>query len=169
MAHQHGVYDSDTHFVIDPMTRAIKNTSQRKTTLIQYDHNSERFTFELPRYIEQHDMSLCDKVEVHYLNVDAKTREEKKGVYVSEDIQISPNDSEMVTCGWLISSNATQLVGTLSFIVRFCCVSGNTITSAWNTAIASVNVSTGINAGQAVVSEYADILAQGKAELYNAG
>lgn len=169
MEHKHGVYDSDTRFSINAVTRQIKSDPKQKTTVIQYDHNSERFTFELPRYIEQHDMSICNKVEVHYLNIDAKTKEEKKGVYVSEDLQISPEDSEKVICSWVISNNATQLVGTLSFIVRFCCVEEGVVTYAWNTAVTNVNVSTGINAGESVVAEYADILAQWKAELFNAG
>ena len=169
MEHKHGVFDSDTRFLINAVTRQIKADPKQKATVIQHDHNSERFTFELPRIIEGHDMSICNKVEIHYLNADAKTKEEKKGVYVSEDLQISPDDPEKVMCSWLISSNATRLVGTLSFVVRFCCVENGVVTYAWNTAVASVNVSTGINAGEAVVAEYADILAQWKAELYNAG
>lgn len=169
MEHKHGVYDSDTRFSINAVTRQIKSDPKQKTTVIQHDHNSERFTFELPRYIEQHDMSICNKVEVHYLNIDAKTKEEKNGVYVSDDLQISPDDPEKVICSWLISNNATQLVGALSFIVRFCCVEGSNVTYAWNTAVASVNVSAGINAGEAVVAEYADILEKWKAELYDAG
>lgn len=169
MEHKHGVYDSDTRFSINSVTRQIKNDPKQKTTVIQHDHNSERFTFELPRYIEQHDMSICNKVEVHYLNIDAKTKEEKKGVYVSEDLQISPEDPEKVICSWLISNNATQLVGILSFVVRFCCVEDGVVTYAWNTAVATVMVSAGINAGESVVAEYADILAQWKAELFNAG
>ena len=77
MAHKHSVYDTDTHFSINPMTRALKNESLSKTCLIQYDHNSERLTFEIPRYIEQHDLSLCDVVEIHYLNVEANTNATK--------------------------------------------------------------------------------------------
>lgn len=48
MGHTHNVYDTDTHFSINPVTRMIKNESSKKVTLIQHDHNSERFTFELP-------------------------------------------------------------------------------------------------------------------------
>lgn len=169
MEHKHGVYDSDTRFSINPVTRQIKSDPKQKTTVIQYDHNSERFTFELPRYIEQHDMSICNKVEVHYLNIDAKTKQEIKGVYPVDDLQISPDDSQKVICSWLISNNATQLVGTLSFIVRFCCEENSKITYAWNTAVASVSVSTGIDAGEFIVFEYADILETWKAELFNAG
>lgn len=169
MEHKHGVHDSDTHFLIDPTTRKIRTETSRKTTVIQFDHNSERFTFEIPRYIEGHDMAECNKAEVHYLNVDARTKEEMRGVYVSDDLAISKTDSSVVSCSWLISSNATQLVGTLNFIVRFCCVDGGIVTYAWNTAVASVAVSTGIDGGEFVAAEYADVLETWKAELFNAG
>lgn len=48
MAHKHSMYDPDTHFKIDPVTRAIVNISD-KNVLMQRDHNSEIFTFELER------------------------------------------------------------------------------------------------------------------------
>ncbi len=169
MEHNHVVYDSDVHFLIDPTTRKIRTETSRKTTVIQFDHNSERFTFDIPRYIEGHDMSKCNKVEMHYLNVDARTKDEKRGVYVSDDLAISEADSSVVSCSWLISSNATQLVGTLNFIVRYCCVEGGIVTYAWNTAVASVAVSTGIDGGEFVAAEYADVLETWKAELFNAG
>lgn len=169
MDHKHGVYDSDTHFTIIPNSRMVKNNPTHKTTVIQHDHNSERFTFELPRYIEGHDMSICDRVEVHYLNVDTKTKEEHKGVYISDDLHISEEDENIVVCSWLISGNATELVGTLSFVVRYCCVDGGVITYAWNSAVATVNVSTGINATDEVITEYADVLEKWKTELFNAG
>ena len=69
MAHTHTVKDTDTLFVIDPITRAVVNAESKKTMLMQYDHNSETFTFEIPRYVEEHDMSLCNRVEIHYNNI----------------------------------------------------------------------------------------------------
>lgn len=167
MQHKHSVYDSDTRFVINSITRQIKNESSRKTTLMQGDHNSERFTFELPRIIEGHDMSLCNKVEVHYLNSSAKDKEAfNKGLYTVEDLQISPDDPEKVVCSWLISNNATQLVGKLSFRLRFKCVEGNVITYAWHTAIfADISVSDGINADETFTLDYVDIIEQWKAAV----
>lgn len=166
MKHEHGVYDSDTHFSIDPVTRTIHNAS-KKTTLVQYDHNSERFTFELPRYIEEHDMSLCNRVEIHYLNTDYKSKDHNKGVYEVDDLEVS---GENVTCSWLISHNATQFVGTLNFIVRFCCMTDEEVDYAWNTAVhTGVVVSEGINASGFIATKYADILEKWKAELFNAG
>lgn len=164
MEHKHGVYDSDARFSINSTTRQIKNESSRKTTLMQNDHNSERFTFELPRYIESHDMSLCNQVEVHYLNSSAKDKEEfRKGLYTVDDLQISPDDPEKVVCSWLISQNATQLVGKLSFRLRFKCVEDGVITYAWHTAVfADISVSDGINADESFEMDYVDIIEQWK-------
>ena len=70
MSHIHNVTDGDNKFIVDGISRAIKNASASKTTVMQFDHNSEVFTFEIPRYIEGHDMTACNRVEVHYLNIE---------------------------------------------------------------------------------------------------
>lgn len=166
MEHKHNVYDSDTRFSINAITRQIRNESSRKTALMQNDHNSERFTFELPRFIEGHDMSLCNEVEVHYLNISSDKRDQVKGLYPVTDLQISPDDTEKVICSWLISNNATQLVGVLTFRLRFKCVENGVITYAWHTAIfTGISVSDGINADETFEMDYVDIIAQWKAAV----
>lgn len=168
MAHIHSVYDGDTHFTIDPITRKIKNTTG-KVVLMQNDHNSERFTFELPRYIDGHDMSLCNKVEVHYINIDAKDKTQTNGVYPVSDLQISPDSDDVVICSWLISQNATKRAGSLSFVLRYACLDGEIIEYQWFTDIHSgVSVAASISNGETVVTEYADILEQWRLELLNA-
>lgn len=166
---KHSLYDTDTHFTIEPATRALKNVSMVKTAVIQHDHNSERFTFEIPRRIEGHDMSLCDLIEVHYTNIDAQTKAESKGVYVVKDMQISKDDDEIVILSWLISKNATMYVGSLNFLVRFCCLKDEDPTEviyAWNTAMyTGISVSTGINNGEAVAEKYLDVLQEWKQTL----
>ena len=167
MAHRHSVYDTDNHFVIDPVTRNIKNTGA-KIVITQYDHNSERFTFEIPRYVEEHDMSVCDRVEVHYINIDAATREQATGTYKVEDLQLSPDDDDVVICSWLISQNATLHVGPLNFILRFACLSGTEIDYLWSTAIhTGITVSTAIYNGEVIVEQYADILEQWERKVLN--
>ena len=134
MAHLHSVYDSDRHFQINPTTRAIRNEST-KNSIMQFDHNSERLTFELPRYIEEHDMSSCNRVEVHYLNI-GTGGQKNEGVYEVDDLQISPHDNSVVICSWLIPESATQLAGSLNFLLRFACVAEDgTIKYAWHTEI----------------------------------
>lgn len=171
MALKHSVYDTDTHFFINPTTRALINESSSKNTMIQYDHNSERITFEIPRYIEGHDMSLCDLIQVHYNNINSTTKEQNCGVYKVDDMQISPEDENIVILSWLISGNATKYVGSLNFLIRFACAADDgTLYYVWNTAIYSgISVSSGIYNGDVVAEEYTDILAQWEKELMNAG
>ena len=163
MAHLHSIYDNDAHFCIDPVTRRIKEDTSLKTLLAQGDHNSERFTFELPRIIEGHDMSLCDKVEIHYLNGT------NPGVYEVDDLQISPNSDDVVIFSWLISNNATQLAAALAFAIKLACTSDGVVDYAYNTLpYEKVNVGKSINNGEVIIQEYADILAQWKQELSDA-
>lgn len=166
MAHEHPVRDTDLHFVIDPITRAIKNNSG-KIILMQYDHQSEIFTFELPRYIDTHDMSICDKVRVHYINIGSSSKYEPvSGVYEITDLQIDPENEDLVTCSWLLTNNTTQLEGTLNFIIRFSCVTGETLDYSWSTAIYSgIVVSKTIDSTDEVIANTADILEQWKASL----
>ena len=105
MGHIHKVYDTDIHFKIDAVTRAVKNVSETKVMIVQHDHNSERFTFEIPRYVDGHDMSTCNVVQIHYINTDsAHTNGNHSGIYEVDDLQISPDSDDVVICSWLISS-----------------------------------------------------------------
>lgn len=164
---KHPVYDCDTSFEINAATRVVTNTSTNKTTLVQGDHNSERFTFTLPREIEGHDMSLCDRVEVHYNNIENQTLLTSSGVYLVEDCAVCSDDDTKVNCTWLISGNATKYAGKLEFVVRFICndAEGN-LSYAWDTAIHSgITVSKGIYNGEAVGEMVPDIILQWKDDL----
>ena len=118
MGHSHIVLDTDTHFTIDPLTRAIINQSD-KNAVMQYDHNSERLTFSMPRHIEGHDMSVCNKVEAHFMNIDSKTKDVISGHRELDDFQIDPADDEKVRVSWLITKGSTKLGGKLNFLLNF--------------------------------------------------
>ena len=159
MSHIHEVNDSDNKFIVDGISRAIKNTSASKTTVMQFDHNSEVFTFEVPRYIEGHDMMECNRVEVHYLNIDTSTREEKEGIYLVNDLKVNESDENKLTCSWIISQNATMLVGSLNFLLRFICLTDDVIDYVWNTSICSgIYVSKGIYNSEIVAEQYLDTI-----------
>ena len=166
MAHIHSVYDTDKHFTIDPATRALVNQTPEKASLMRYDHNSERITFDLPAVIDGHKILDCNRVEVHYLNIDAKTDESREGLYEVNDLQPSPADPQIAICSWLISGNATQLVGPLYFRLTFKCVTEGNLDYAWSTAIyKGLTVSDGINCTEYVEEQYADIIAQWREDL----
>ena len=159
LSHIHDVYDSDNKFAIDGISRAIKNNSTSKTIVMQFDHNSEVFTFELPRYIEGHDMTECNRVEVHYLNIDTMTKQENEGIYLVNDLKVNVDDETKLTCSWTISQSATQLVGNLNFLLRFICLTDDVIDYVWNTAIHSgIYVSKGIYNSDIVAEQYIDTI-----------
>ena len=171
MAHKKKIIDTDKHFEIDPITRVIRNMSPSKVSVMQYDHNSERFTFTLPKSIEGHDMMECNRIEVHYINTDSTTKESKKGVYEVSDLAVSPENENSLTCSWLLSQNATQKVGKLSFLLRFACVDAEgVIEYVWNTGIfTGISVSSGMYNSEIIIEQYADILEQWKNELNTGG
>lgn len=169
--HKHPVTDTDAHFEINTITRNIVAVSG-KTAMIQGDHNSERFTFELSsRYIENHDMSLCNVVQIHFINIDAATKAQTSGVYEVDDMEVSQEDENKVTLSWLISENATRYAGSLNFLIKFKCVEDNgKVSYVWNSGIfKGISISDGMNNGEAVAEDYADILEHWRQELFNHG
>lgn len=154
----HRKYESDNHFTIDPESRVIESVLSTKSSITQYDHNSDRFTFEIPNDIGKYDMALCNRVEIHYINISATGNEQGVGVYVVDDFEA---DGKVMTFSWLIGQNATQHSGTLKFMIRFARVVNDIVTYSWNTGIYSgIAVGAGFNNSEKVVEVYEDILQQ---------
>lgn len=171
MSHTHTVTDMDPHFTIDPITRNIIPNSEERNEIGQYDHNSEVFTFEIPRYVEGHDMSLCNVVEIHYLNYSKNKGLINGNVYEVNDLKLSSSDSDTLTFSWLISRNATQLEGTLDFTIRFMCTNSDdgSIEYEWHTkSLSNIDVFKSIVNSQAAVAEYSDVLEEWRQKLFNA-
>lgn len=166
MGHEHNVRDLDARFKIDPVTKQIKNESKKKLILAQGDHNSEIYGFSCPRYIESHDMSLCNRVEVHFFNYDSQTKKVNSGKYTVEDLKVGEDEST-IEFSWTISGNGTQLEGYTEFLIRFKCVDeNNVVTYAWNTLFFSdVSVGRGSNVDELFETEYVDIIEQWKASV----
>lgn len=167
MAHTHSVVDADPHYKIDPVTRKIVLADgETEKVIMQFDHNSERASFELPRYIEGHDMSTCNKVEVHYINAPA-IGTGKSGVYNVEDLAISEADEDIVVFSWLISQNATSCAGALDFSLCFYCETDGVVDYLWSTAEYTGKKVTARRSGsKEVIQQIPDVLEQYKAELF---
>ena len=155
------IKDTDTHFIIDGSSRLVKNESETKSMLVQYDHNSERFTFRVPRFCDNHDLSLCNYTRVHYINLDKSKKLENHGIDDVVDLDVCPEDDQFVQCSWLITRNATQLAGYLHFVIQFAVKDGDTIKYSWNTAkYTGITIQDGINFDEHTVSENNDLLTQ---------
>lgn len=165
MAHIHEIKDAEAHFIINATSREISNTDELPA-LVQKDHNSERFTFVAPRYVDGHDLSICNKVRVHYINISSDKTEKYADVYEVDDLSIDETDETKVVCTWLISKYATQLTGSLNFIIEYACESDGLIDYAWHTAIfKGITVKEGINNTEQIMTEYTDILEKWKNDV----
>lgn len=131
-SNSHDIIDRDSVFVIDPTTRSVVQRTTDKLYLMQYDHNSERFTFELPLEIEGHDMSLCDTILIHWENsstgTSASVRRVRRDVYIvkspgenaHDDVKID-EEKQIMTFSWLVGEESTQNAGPLKFQLKFIC------------------------------------------------
>jgi lysophospholipase L1-like esterase len=171
--HGHDVIDADAVFKVDAVTRAITTDKKEIKVIKQGDHNAEKFTFEIPRYIEGHDMYLCNSVQVHFLNIETNKKGENKfvtGVYTVNDFQLK--DDETLTCSWLLSKNATVYAGNLSFMISLSCLTGINVDYRWITGTYSdIYITDSLNANLSFEEQYVDVIEQWKAsvkkELYS--
>ena len=173
MAHLHLVEDNDLYFVIDAESRSITCLDEKAPIISHMDHNSEYFTFEIPRYIEGHDMLLCNTIQVHYINISSSNSiSQNTGIYEITDLQLDKDDETESTllCSWLISQNATSLVGTLNFALRFACITGDKIDYAWSTGpFTGVTIAQTVDNSNIVIEQHADIIQKWYNELVMAG
>ena len=171
--HTHPVPDTDTYFIIDPITRKIENTNPKKNVIMQYDHNSERCTFELPRYIDGHDMLECTSVTVNVDNIEIGVEEPRVNSDAPDmtDLRIHPNDPEKVISSWLISRNSTQLAGILRFHIEYKCVdSEGSVVYEWSTDnYDEIEIRSRKKNGEAAIAPHIDTLEQWRTRIFGAG
>lgn len=168
--HAHDVIDTDGRFIIDPDTRTISPSDGYKLIVIEGDHNSERCTFSLPRYIDNHDMATCNRVKLHYINIGSESGEQYSDTVDMDDFTIDPNNEDLVICTWLISRNATQFAGTISVLLEYQCINNDgSIPYEWQTDVYSgITVKPRINNSTRVALDYSDVLEQWRATINEA-
>jgi hypothetical protein len=115
MAHKHPVTDTDVRFILDPYTRNLKDTMPEVKTIMRGDHCAEILTFEMPKTIEGHDMTQCDKRQVWFENGKTKSYDD------ITDLQVAKEDNKTLIFSWKIPRRATQYAGPLSFMFYFAC------------------------------------------------
>lgn len=166
MAHADKIKDADAFFEVDPITRHIINRTPTKIILMQNDHNSERFTFSLPRFVEGHDMLESARAKLHYMN---PSHPEVNGMYPMNDLAIDPEDTEKVKCSWLISGNVTKESGAISFLIEFECYEGDVLVYSWHTQPhKGISIGETFDKEEEIAIRYADILAQWEQRLFSA-
>lgn len=152
------IVDADEHFIIDTVTRAISCTTNKKLSLMQYDNKSERYSFDIDRIIDGHDLMNCNRVQIHFINI-GSTKQKHPGLYLVDDVQVMPSDENKITFTWLVSHDATMQEGVLSFLVSFECVDGDDILYRWSSSIfKAIQINGGMDNDNTIVEMYADEL-----------
>ena len=159
--HLHEMRDSDKHFIINPTTMVITNNSA-KHTLQQGDHNSEIYTFEIPKMVEGHDMTLCNLVQIHYINIKGDKTEQIKDVHKVTDIAVSEDEPGTLVFTWTVHGNATKYAGSLNFRIHFYCTDtdGKYTYKKHTEIFKGITISEGFDNAEAVKKDHSDILAQ---------
>lgn len=167
IGHNHNLTDRDLRFSIDTITRVVTNAS-KKVSLMQFDHNSERFSFEIDKDIEGHDVLNCNRVVIHYSNIKSGNGQKNLGIYEVTDLAIHPKDDTKACFSWLISDNATQLAGTLSFLIEFTCTKDDEVLYRWSTSIFNgIIISSGMNNSDFIAESYPDALVEWESRMEN--
>lgn len=167
MSHSHVIIDTDKAFTIDPVSKMITKVTDAKVTIMQFDHNSERLTFSMPLEVEGHDMSKTDKIEVHFINSGTGTsvsnRATHPGIYriKDKDKRVVEGESNTFEFSWLVGEEATQLAGTLSFLVKFICEGEGELGYKWHTHPCTfINIPAGMNNSEGIAKTYPDVIAE---------
>lgn len=158
--HIHNVVDTDIHYKIDGITRTITNINETKRELVQNDHNSEQFTFEIPRFVDSHDFTDCNVVQVHYVNIDKFNKVQGYGIYTVDDLGVKADDENTVVLTWLISNNATKCAGKLNFSIRFSCINNGIVEYAWHTTeFSGITILPSLYNSEYIVEQDPDVIA----------
>ena len=187
----HGVASgASLNFTIDPKYKTIipifdtpEDENKPIYYPVQYNHCADKYTFQIPPTIEGHDMTKCNDIQIHFVNIKAEVEvigDEVKVTNIDETSKVSGvysvddqivNTGSSVTNGlkftWTVSDNATQYSGILAFAIHFKCTNGENVEYSWNTRYYSnLYVFKGINNTDVVVSKYTDVLQQWHAKLF---
>ena len=143
------------HISIDAYRR-VSVPERLRRIAVQFDHNIETVEFDCPRYWDGCDMSEM-RVYINYRRSDRAV-----GSYRAYDIVVDENDSSVMHFKWTITKNVTMAKGQISFLV---CIKkadedGNE-ENHWNSELCQdMYVSEGLEAGDAIVESYPDIIQQ---------
>lgn len=160
MTHSHNIVDYGSHFVIDPLLRTITSVAE-EVVLVEGDHNSERYTFEIPRMVEGHDMSLTDRIEIHYDNIAKNKKDISEGMCIATGVTV---DDNTLRFDWLVTENVTKFAGTTKFWINFICLDNDdNIIYSWGTEIfKSILVLPNNDNTDSVIAKFPDVLSQWK-------
>ena len=171
-----GVTGVDKTLYIDFDTREITIPPNIHQLGVESDDDVKKLTFNVPRYYYDNDLSEFN-IYINYMNAN---KEGDLFEVFSKDVTIGEDDT--LSFDWLVGRNAVAYKGTAIFNVCMKKIQkdaeGNIVLDdnkmpivekEFNTTIAKLPVLEGLETGEGVVQEYADVLVQWESMLFGAG
>lgn len=142
---------TDEEYIVIDKNRTITVPESLRRLGVQYDHNIETVSFKCPRTWDGHDMSEM-AVYVNYLRPDGV-----KGKYPAANVQVA---DDTMTFDWVISSNVTQVKGTLSFLVCIVKTDEDGLeVQHWNSELnQECYISEGMECTESIIVGYPDVI-----------
>lgn len=126
--------DTGAFFTIIPETREIKVPTSHKVIGVVGDHLAEQLTFELPRFIDGHDIEGCTRRYISWLNVNGEPGNDQL-----EELKVPPEGAKegMIYLTWTIRNLLAVSKGVVQFSLHFECLDadGATVRYHWGTAV----------------------------------
>lgn len=163
--------DSTNTLYIDFETREIKIPKTIVQLGVESDDDVNKLTFSVPRLYLGTDLSKFD-IYINYMNA----KKEGDLFKVTKD-SVTIDEGDNLIFDWVVGRNAVAYKGTAIFNVCMKRLSdtekdddGNYIVvQEFNTTIAKLPVLEGLETGEAIIEEYADIFTQWEQMLFGAG
>ena len=114
MAKHGGIKDSGEYFVINPVSRKVTVPHAHKSIATVGDHKSEQITFECPQMVDGHDVTLCDRRYITWINVNGDIGQDELKL-----TQVENGAEGMIYLAWTIRNPLTVAKGIIQFSVHF--------------------------------------------------
>lgn len=145
----------EPHIVIDA-NRFITVPDELKRLGVQYDHNIETVTFDMPRYWDDTDLSTL----AIYINYILSNR--VAGSYIVGEKTVDPENPDLIHFTWTISNHVTQAKGNLAFLVCAKSTDDQGIDVLhWNSELCdNCYISEGMETTETIIEQNSDIITQ---------
>lgn len=156
-----GVLDGTSDSItVDSDLRKIIIPDSIRILGVESDEEVLDLKFSLPRYYGRYDLSEF-KIWISYLTANGEPD--------AHEVKEIITDEDTIAFVWQIGRHTTSYRGDVVFAIRLCKYFGHIILKEFNTTIATLPVLEGLQTGEAVVQNHADLLEQWRIELFGLG
>ena len=145
---------------VDLNSRSIIIPSTVTIIGVESDDNVRLLHFQLPRHYCEADLSEFS------INVNYENAQGGGDVYEVKNVIV---DNDLIEFDWLVGRHAVTYKGNVKFSVCLKDTTDGVVNREFNTTFATLHVLPGLETGEAVIQEHADILEQWRNDLFGTG